>query len=1078
MFTPRRAGSVGGSFLTTPHSQSRSRRSGTPLSYGRSPCTPGMLSMGQFQDSSLHQSQVLEETADHVVELFGTVLPVLVSEALVEAEPGTDISARISSCGWAWLVCGRKLFVWQYKQGSRSRNPNGRHGPGLHINLRWRGQNTCRMLTLPPSDLAHRADLVCMLLRGDELAPAALAVTPAGILRYWPNIAHESSSTDALADLQGEECCSLTDTQPLGCIVATTTSSLMLVTPSTIEGQTTLLIKPLKAPQGLLAGIGRRVSSFIFGAMPSQLEARHLVKVLVEPTEEEDEKFVYVLLRNSLQKWFLEEGPERLCSECDLDRSMKEQFHEAVWDRENTLPRHLKAWCIDMQLSSNGVAVLMAALNIQVSQQLYYAIGTVDVRNLGSPADSPASFTDFTVLRFSEQYTEKDEEALLSYKFVLPSANRRSSFVYSDTKVYCVTPGSNVDDLDVIEFKKDKLLGAGSYEGTPLFFSHVNGIVSIHSIHAPAHDVSRAVERLLQDSDSPAGDERMEVTSVDESNFAKLRSAFVLFCKSELLKSEEIVDSIFPGRAEPSSETDSALDTCVSQLGYRLVDDVPAVDPRWAQQHAPGGSAAHSSASLIIHHQLEDKLRAHQLLLNFLKGVGLWPRLYAVTVRGSPMATNLLLQEQAEKLVAAMQLRSLQSQFSAIIDAGIRRAVQAPNVSAPGKLTAVDHFYQKVSEFDKIFPALVDEEEELRKGLSPRDEFALITEVNAIFVRVLQEVCLFRDKEQLTYESREISVEFRPWTTALRDVICKQHALAATNAVPVADDAAARGRVFQQLTDLADLVLNGHKVHLDSLAHDPATYEALELQYQQDRKRLIAPLIKATQYERAAALAEKYYDFASLVEICEVTKNKEKLENYMIQFKDQGFSEFVFKWQLDTGRRGELLDQPASQHGNLERFLEGHDTLSWLHDIQMGNMGKAATTLHRLGQREEKHMLRKKYLLSHSKLAALASDTPEAYTDLINDINKELAVITYQESLPSEVKEMHVQYVQAYCLDAKDMQVLGPEKLIEMYISVDNVYANEYDFTKALELLDFINEPTRVQELRMRIWCAAILRNQ
>uniref|UniRef100_A0A1E1XA31 Putative nuclear pore complex protein n=1 Tax=Amblyomma aureolatum TaxID=187763 RepID=A0A1E1XA31_9ACAR len=727
-----------------------------------------------------------------------------------------------------------------------------------------------------------------------------------------------------------------------------------------------------------------------------------------------------------------------------------------------------------MQLSSNGVAVLMAALNAQVSQQLHYAIGTVDVRNLGSPADSPASFTDFTVFRFSEQYTEREEEALLGYKFVLPSANRRSCFVYSDTKVYCVTPGSNVDDLDVIEFKKDKLLGAGSYEGTPLFFSHVNGIVCIHSIHAPTHDASHAVERLLQNSDSPTDDKRMEATSVDESNFAKLRSAFILFCKSELLKSEEIVDSIFPGRAEPSSDPDSALDTCVSQLGYRLVDDVPAVDPRWTQQHTLGGSAALSSASLIIHHQLEDKLRAHQLLLNFLKVVGLWPRLYAVTVRGSPMATNLLLQEQAEKVVAAMQLRSLQAQFSAIIDAGIRRVIQARCVSTPGRLTATDHFYQKVSELEKFFPALVEEEEEeFKKGLSPRDEFALITEVNAIFVRVLQEVCMFRDKEQLAYESaREISLEFRPWTTALRDVVCKQHALAATNAVPVADDAASRGRVFQQLTDLADLVLNGHKVQLDSLAHDPAAYEALELQFEQDRKCLIAPLIKAAQYERAAALAEKYYDFASLVEICELTKNKEKLENYMVQFEDQGFSEFVFKWQLDTGRRGELLDQPASQHRNLERFLEGHDTLSWLHDIQLGKMGKAATTLHRLGQHEEKHVLRKKYLLSLSKLAALASDNPpETYGDLINNINKEQALITYQESLPSEVKE-------AYCLDPKDMKVLGPEELIEMYISGDNVNADEYDITKALELLDFIEDPMKAQVLRMRIWCAAILRNQ
>ncbi|XP_077505704.1 nuclear pore complex protein Nup133-like isoform X2 [Amblyomma americanum] len=1008
----------------------------------------------QLHESPLHQSQVLEETANHVVEIFGTELPVLVSEALIEAEPGTDITTRISSCGWAWLVCGRKLCVWQYKKGLHNRN--------------------CHVLMLPPSDLAHRADLVCVLLRG-QLAPAALVVAPAGILRYWPNIAHEDCSIDALADLHGEECCSLTNTEPLGCIVATTTSSLMLVTPSTIEGQTTLLIKPLKTPQGLLTGIGQQVSSFIFGTMPAQLEARYLAKVLVEPTMEEGGKYFYVLLRNSLQKWFLKDkDPEKLCGECDLDRCMKEQFHETVWNGSNTLPMHLKAWCIDMQLPSNGVAILMAALNPHVSQRLYYAIGTVDVRSLGSPADCPASFTDFTVLRFQEQYTEKDEEALLSYKFVLPSAMCPSSFVYSGTKVYCVMSGSDVGDLDVIEFKKDKLLGAGCYEETPLFFSRVNGIVCIRSVHATARDASLAMELMPECPYSLADDETMEGISVDERNLHKLRSAFALFCQNELLKSQEIVNNIFPRPVELFRDLDSALDTCVSQLGYWLMDGVPVMDPRWTQLQFPGGSVTVSSASLLIHRQLEDKLQAHQLFLNFLKAVHLWPRLYAVTVRGSPMATNLLLQEQAEKLVAAMELHSLQAQFNTIIDAGIRRVIQECSASTPGGLTAADYFYRKVSELDKIFPALVEEEEDqLKMGLSPRDEFALITNVNTIFVWVLRDVCLFRDREQLTYEcARETSLEFRPWTTILRDIICKQHTLATTNAIAVAENATSFGQVFLQLTDLADLILNGHKVQLDSLTHNQAAYEALKLQYQQDRRHFIAPLIKATQYERAATLAEKHCDFESLVEICELTRNKERLESYMVLFKDQGFPEFVFQWQLDSGRRGELLDQPASQHGNLERFLEGHDSLSWLHDIHLGKMGKAATTLHRLGQQEEQNMLRKKYLLSHSKLAALCSDDPpETHADLIKNINREEALITYQESLPFAVKE-------AYCLEPRGMKVLGPEELIEMYISTANLNANEYDFTKALEILDFIEDPTRAQELRMRIWCAAILRNK
>ncbi|KAG0419339.1 hypothetical protein HPB47_004174, partial [Ixodes persulcatus] len=1103
-FTPRRGGSRSSPFVTTtPALLSRSRLSATPSTpFGRSPRTPGFLSQSQHLDSSLHRSEILEETADHVVEIFGADLPVLVGEAIVKAEPGTDINARISSSGWAWLVCGRKLFVWQYEQDARNKR--------------------CRMLMLPPSDLAHRADLACILLR-DGLAPAALAVSPAGILRYWPNIAHEGSSTDALADLQGEECCSLTDLQPIGCVLATTTSSLMLVTPTAVEGQTTLVFKPLRAPQGILAGIGRRVSSFIFGAMPSQSsEVRHLVKVLAEPLEDEEEKYLYVLMRNSVQKWYLEDGsPEKLCCEYDLDRPMKEQFHSALWDREDTLPRLLKAWCIDMQLTTNGVTVLMAALNPQVSQQLHFALGTVDLCDPGSPAPaSPPGFSEFSVLRFSEQYTEKDEEALLGYKFVLPSVNRKASYVYNDTKVFCISPGSGLEELDV--FKRDRILGAGSYKGMPLFFSEFNGFVRVRSIHAPAQDVSHSVLASLQEPE----DADLESTTVEESHYARLRSAFILFCKSE---------------------------NCVCRLARRLTDDVPVSDPRWVHSRGAGPG---SSSSLLIHHQLEDKQQAHRLLVSFLKDVGLWNRLYAVTVRGSPLATNLLLQEHAEKLVAAIHLHSLQVQYGGVVDDSIRRVIQGRQASPSGSLTAVDHFYQQVSEIDAVFPALVEEEEEaLQKELSPKEAFELITLVNAVLVKVLQEACLFREKEQQFYESdRELSLEHCPWTSALRDVLCKQHALTVTNAVPLAGDAPSRGQVFQQLTDLTDLVLAGYKVHLDSLGHDFMAYERLELKFQQDRSRLIGSLVKASQYERAAALAEKYFDFGSLVEICDATSNQDRLQSYMSQFAEQGFSEFVFKWQLDSGRRGDLLRQPPAQHRDLERFLEGHDQLSWLHHIQTGQFGRAAQTLERLGQeggevpcpqeggwkgqqctgRETQIMrpccnkrqsptferfemypkdissshpskllstteltavpfhfsgffeytgacfthlqhceaVKLSTLFSLSKLAALASnDPPEVKEKRVKDAIKEHDLIMYQESLPPAVLE-------AYCLDPDNMRVLSPEELIEMYVSKDNVDANEYDFMKALELLDFIPDSDTAHRLRMHVWCQAILRDQ
>ena len=43
------------------------------------------------------------------------------------------------------------------------------------------------------------------------------------------------------------------------------------------------------------------------------------------------------------------------------------------------------------------------------------------------------------------------------------------------------------------------------------------------------------------------------------------------------------------------------------------------------------------------------------------------------------------------------------------------------------------------------------------------------------------------------------------------------------------------------------------------------------------------------QYERAAAIAEKYLDFDILAQICELTQNSDRMQRYMLQFANQVF---------------------------------------------------------------------------------------------------------------------------------------------------------------------------------------------
>ena len=190
MFTP-----VGSKY---PGGGGRSRtgsRSGTPLSGARRTVGTPLLT-GRLKTSSntpvSSRSQVLETTSSHVVSQWGSSLPVMVTEVLTLSGGGAgEVTVRVGSQGWAWLVSGRRLVVWRVRPGG--------------------GRAQCRELSLPPSDLAHRADLCLVGHSEGGQTPYCLAVSPEGVVRYWPSIAQEGTSTEISAELGGQECFSVTD---------------------------------------------------------------------------------------------------------------------------------------------------------------------------------------------------------------------------------------------------------------------------------------------------------------------------------------------------------------------------------------------------------------------------------------------------------------------------------------------------------------------------------------------------------------------------------------------------------------------------------------------------------------------------------------------------------------------------------------------------------------------------------------------------------------------------------------------------------------------------------------------------
>ncbi|CAL4189009.1 unnamed protein product, partial [Meganyctiphanes norvegica] len=166
-----------------------------------------------------HQtSQLMEGSGQYTLESYGSSLPALIMEALTFADRNIEMSAVLSPSGWAWLVCGRRLLVWRYRQQADNQRM---------VNHQF------RELTLPPSDLAHRAQLVVVYAPTDGQVPACIAVSPEGFVRYWPSIAHEGSYHEISTELQGQECESLIFLgASLGCLLATTTSTTLLIQPA------------------------------------------------------------------------------------------------------------------------------------------------------------------------------------------------------------------------------------------------------------------------------------------------------------------------------------------------------------------------------------------------------------------------------------------------------------------------------------------------------------------------------------------------------------------------------------------------------------------------------------------------------------------------------------------------------------------------------------------------------------------------------------------------------------------------------------------------------------------------------
>uniref|UniRef100_A0A8C8IF18 Nucleoporin Nup133/Nup155-like N-terminal domain-containing protein n=1 Tax=Oncorhynchus tshawytscha TaxID=74940 RepID=A0A8C8IF18_ONCTS len=651
--------------------------------------SPRRTSLAARSTPTRVQSYSTSDALHFDVQTFGSSLPVKVMEALTMADADDQISVKVDESGWAWMVCGERLIIWKICQTAVAK------------------LSVCKGLQLPTSEFAYYADLVSIsspspLETASVQSISVMAVAPEGTARFWPSLAHEGNYTETVVDM-GENLCNFVVAVRGGSFIVSSYKGQMMRLGADPSGK--LLQRALQQGQGVLSGIGRRVSS-LFGMRSLIGNMLHSVLWVGEMG------CLYTLTSCGLSKWEVDEVTEHQVLSWDSSRALTESVADAIWVSRATLYMN-----VVLRYFMDGLVVLAAAWHPSDSPCLAYFCLVTLLDNGNNISDE----LSVEVTKYNPPF--QSEDALQAMRLMLPRASSPAAFLYNEELVFACSTGTGRGGLpeEKIPFNTpgDRLRGGGCCANLPVFFSQNSGLVAVVARES-ASMLPETMEDSLCFSLAGAGPEvesrtptRMEPVA-QEDKTKLLKAAFLQFCRNDLVGAQTMTDELFPPEGDGDGEVGGELDLVVTRINLDLVDDYPASDPRWAES-VPDESAGFPLTSLIILHQLEDKMKAHGCFMDFLLQVGLLDRLGQTAVRSSPMATRLLLCEHAEKLQAAMTLKNHHTKHGELVNRAILIALRKSNAAVSTSLTAADVFFREVSQISSVFECLLEEEERTLK---------------------------------------------------------------------------------------------------------------------------------------------------------------------------------------------------------------------------------------------------------------------------------------------------------------------------------------------------------------------------
>lgn len=436
-------------------------------------------------------------------KLCEQLLPFFVVEAVTQQGASlSNMTFKMADKGWAWLVSGRKLITWRFRDNNAP-GPTTRRRHVLSLNF---------VLQLPQSDLINKADLINVFFMPTSMnvstravtVPAAVAVSPEGTIRFWPNVSDDKFVESNAVDLQGQEFCQLIPISPIEYLMSTTTGSILKLTIdiNAHQHKGVLLCSPLTQSGGLLSDFSRRMSSLIFGPTPSvdNVEPRRpliLVPKLTTRTDTEMTDVIFFVMNSSfkLREWSQTDedlhNATQLIRDWDLQKSITTLIDEELNITGSNLLRIIP---IDIAMTAaKELLLLIAVINTSRDNRVNYVTCTFN------PYQAGDAITNLTVLRaHSWHYADGLEDKLYTLKFLDRHLTTNITFMADRKLLFLVK--TDQDIIDAIDYgnQSDEILGSGSVCNQPILFTQREGLVYISIDESQPATIQHRADDLVE----------------------------------------------------------------------------------------------------------------------------------------------------------------------------------------------------------------------------------------------------------------------------------------------------------------------------------------------------------------------------------------------------------------------------------------------------------------------------------------------------------------------------------------------------------------------------------------------------